>query len=229
MLSFAHAAAHAFVNWTTPPLLDAYGASVSLAKIDIIDPMLITFPPPRFTSSGYAARDTMKTPVRFTSITPFHSSRLRSWGSLRTFTPELLTTMSNPPNCSTQLAIAASTAALSVTSQLRPMARAPAASSSATAPAVLSGLRAATATLAPARANPSAMPLPIPPFPPVTSATFPSRSNGPLAICFWTSLRTPGNTCELAGLTRYARLHGGPHYACPQKTPDYAPPGTPSG
>src|SRR5215469_17091407 len=49
--------------------------------------------------------------------------------------------------------------------------------SSATAASAFSALRAATTTLAPAAASPFAMPSPIPPLPPVTTATRPVRSN----------------------------------------------------
>ena len=37
--------------------------------------------------------------------------------------------------------------------------------------------RAAMTTVAPAEASPRAMPSPMPPFPPVTTATFPLKSN----------------------------------------------------
>src|SRR6202048_3527344 len=49
--------------------------------------------------------------------------------------------------------------------------------SSATAAAAFSALRAATTTRVPAAASPRAMPSPIPPLPPVTTATRPLRSN----------------------------------------------------
>jgi hypothetical protein len=53
-----------------------------------------------------------------------------------------------------------------------------AASIAATAAADFSALRAAIASLAPAAASPCAMPSPMPPLPPVTSATRPERSKG---------------------------------------------------
>src|SRR5580693_7315092 len=49
--------------------------------------------------------------------------------------------------------------------------------SSATADAAFSALRAATTTRAPVAASPRAMPSPIPPLPPVTTATRPVKSN----------------------------------------------------
>src|ERR1700730_4786099 len=49
--------------------------------------------------------------------------------------------------------------------------------SSATAASAFSALRAATTTRVPATASPRAMPSPIPPLPPVTTATRPLRSN----------------------------------------------------
>src|SRR5438045_4673689 len=52
-----------------------------------------------------------------------------------------------------------------------------AAPSAATADAAFSGLLAATTTRAPHAASPRAMPSPIPPLPPVTTATRPVRSN----------------------------------------------------
>ena len=38
--------ASVFVSWTTPPLLEAYATAQSRPKIDVIEPMLIIFPPP---------------------------------------------------------------------------------------------------------------------------------------------------------------------------------------
>ena len=82
-----------------------------------------------------------------------------------------------PSSPATRLAMAA-TASLSVTSAITAIALAPPCSSSATASADLASLRPTTAIAAPACASPRAMPSPMPPLPPVTTATLPVRSNG---------------------------------------------------
>jgi hypothetical protein len=92
--------------------------------------------------------------------------------------PALATRMSRPPNALTVSAIMRRTWSPSFTSAASATARPPSPSSSASAAAFFASLRPAIATSAPARAKPLAMPRPMPPLPPVTSATLPLRSNG---------------------------------------------------
>src|SRR5215471_18794423 len=82
--------------------------------------------------------------------------------------------MSSRPNRSAASPIIARHEASSETSNEMNALLPPSAASAAPA---FSALRAATTTAAPAAANPFAMPSPIPPLPPVTTATRPDRSN----------------------------------------------------
>src|SRR5262249_46394914 len=109
-------------------------------------------------------------------MTRRHSSAVSASGGLRTVVPELLTRMSSRPNAATVFAIAPRQDASSTTSNSMNVALAPSFCSSATAASALARLRAAIATAAPACAKPRAMPSPMPPLPPVTSATLPGRS-----------------------------------------------------
>src|SRR6188508_1797162 len=54
MLSFAQAIARDLVSCTMPPLLAPYTGANDAPKIDMIDPMLMTFPPPTPFMCGYA-------------------------------------------------------------------------------------------------------------------------------------------------------------------------------
>ena len=65
----------------------------------------------------------------------------------------------------------------SETSTDSPSAPGPPLSRARTAPSVFASFRAAMTTLAPAREKADAMPRPMPPLPPVTTATLPLRSN----------------------------------------------------
>ena len=91
--------------------------------------------------------------------------------------PALFTRMSMPPNSSAVACTALTTLASSATSMSSPTALTPMPLSSSTAALVFSRLRAATDMFAPAPASDLAMPSPMPPLPPVTSAVFPFRSN----------------------------------------------------
>src|SRR6185312_5371666 len=96
--------------------------------------------------------------------------------------PALFTRMSSRPKRSFVVWIIARQAAGSATSTSSASVLAPSAVSSAVAAAALSRLRAAMTMVAPALARPRAMPSPMPPLPPVTSATRPVRSNGLAAM-----------------------------------------------
>src|SRR4029079_7383467 len=101
MLSLAQPDAHAFVNWTMPPLLAAYAAAKPAPKIDIIEPILMILPPPAFFISGYAACEHRYALVRFVSMTSRHSASESVSGGLRMLMPALFTRMSRRPHCST--------------------------------------------------------------------------------------------------------------------------------
>src|SRR5437899_1659833 len=139
--------------------------------------MLFTLPPPACFMSGYAACEQRKAEVRFVSRTRCHSASVYSWIGLRMFVPALFTRMSRRPKRSRVALTSRATAVSSVTSTLTASAGAPSPSISATALRDLSTLRAATTMPAPAAARPRAIPSPIPPLPPVTTATRPLRSN----------------------------------------------------
>ena len=113
----------------------------------------------------------------FVSITVRHSSSARSSGRFRMLIPALLTRMSIPPRRSATVSAMCRCAADSVTSASIAIVLAPIASSADTARADFPASRPTTAMLAPARASPRAIPNPMPPLPPVTTATFPVRSN----------------------------------------------------
>src|SRR6185436_1319929 len=129
---------------------------------------------------GWTAWEHRKALVRLVWITLFHSAMSSACGGLRMLMPALLMRMSIRPSSPTTRLTMAATAALSVTSAATAIALAPLCSSSATAAADLASLRPTTAIAAPACARPRAMPSPMPPLPPVTMATLPVRSKGPV-------------------------------------------------
>src|SRR3954452_7479619 len=93
--------------------------------------------------------------------------------------PALLTTMSIGPSRPSMSSSAAVNAGRSVTSSASPIAPPP------TSPAACSAVapsRSAIATRTPSRASPAEMALPMPRPPPVTTATFPVRERGCLAM-----------------------------------------------
>src|SRR5258708_6748058 len=177
MLSFAHAVAMARLSCTMPPLLAAYGAVNEAPKIDIIEPILITLPPPARRISGYAAWLNRKALVRLVSITACHSAAVYSCGCLRILLPALLTRMSSRPNFATVSLISPRQAPSLQTSTLVDAAFAPRPASSFTAALLLAASRPAIITAAPAWASPRAMPSPMPPLPPVTIATRPGTAS----------------------------------------------------
>ena len=120
--------------------------------------------------------------MRFISITLFHSSKLYSWGSFLIPIPALFTNMSMFSKVSMDLDIMLATELSSATSTFNPITLLPNVSSSFNASAVFISFLAAMTMLAPAAAIPLAIPSPKPPFPPVTIAVFPDRSNRFLGI-----------------------------------------------
>ena len=94
--------------------------------------------------------------------------------------PAAVTRMSRLPRDRTTCSTALRTASASVTSRRRPTARRPVESIAASASAV--DRRSVTTTSAPPRARAIADARPIPRAPPVTSATWPRRSAGPLDL-----------------------------------------------
>ena len=93
-------------------------------------------------------------------------------------TPALATTVSMRPIFSTASTMPAATASSSATLTTWVSTRTPIGFSCASASAFFCALEPQTTTSAPAWASASTMPKPMPPLPPVTSATFPVRSNG---------------------------------------------------
>src|SRR2546425_1248404 len=147
--------------------------------------MLMTFPPPALFIAGYAAREHRKAEVRLVSRTRRHSSRVRSWTGFRMLVPALLTRMSRRPSRSMVAFVIASTDASLVTSTSMAIAVPPCRSISVAAARDFSRFRAATTIWAPAAASPCAIPRPMPPFPPVTTATLPFRSNTGASLYIW--------------------------------------------
>ena len=146
-------------------------------NIDDIDPMVMILPAPAFLNSGWTAVAQRKVPVRLMSRIVCHSASEYVFRRLADVDAGIGDEDIDPAEAFADGADHAATDASSTTSTSTAMARAPSASSSATAAAFLSRSRPATAIAAPASARPFAIPRPIPPFPPVTSATRPARSN----------------------------------------------------
>ncbi len=124
------------------------------------------------------ARTVKNAPSRFTDITRRHSwavsvSMLVGCGP----TPALAKQESMRPNCSRVASSPAATASSSLTSTTNdPTGASPRPVSSAAAVSFLAALVPQMTTAAPALRSPRAIPSPIPPLPPVTTATWPVRS-----------------------------------------------------
>src|SRR5260221_7942112 len=136
-----------------------------------MEPILTILPALAFRKCGCAACEATNALVRFDSSTRCHSASVYSSGRFLMLMPALLTRMSSPPSWRAASSTMPRHAFSSVMSAA--MAMAP---SFFAAAAFLAPSRPAIATLAPARAKPSAMPSPMPPLPPVTSAVLPLRS-----------------------------------------------------
>ena len=127
--------------------------------------------------AGYTAWLHKNALVKFVSSTQRNSSGFRSSGRLRILLPALFTNMSILPNLSSVADAISAPEVGSVMSFSIGKTSTPSFSNIETAWAFFSELRPTSAILAPAFANPSAMPRPIPPLPPVTIATRPSKLN----------------------------------------------------
>ena len=151
-----------------------YGAEFGLGAWADMDPLL-SIRPPRgscFFIALIACCVQRKAPVRFTSTTDLHCSKVRSSrGTGGAPEPALLNRRSNRPNVSTVVSKRSLTDFGSLTSVGTPSIRAPSFDPSATTASKGSFRRPATTTEypSPARARATALPMPVPP--PVTTPT----------------------------------------------------------
>src|SRR5260221_5083958 len=141
-----------------------------------MEPILTILPALAFRKCGCAACEASNALVRFDSSSRCHSRSVYSSGRFLMLMPALFTRMPSPPSWRAASSTMPRHAFSSVMSAA--MAMAP---SFFAAAAFLAPSRPAMATWAPARANPSAMPSPMPPLPPVTSAVLPLRSKRSMA------------------------------------------------
>ncbi len=135
--------------------------------------MFTMAPPPHFRNSGSTARDTRNGPFTFTVITRSHSSSLIPSTVDTCSVPALFTSTFSRPNRSTVPLTARSMSRALVTSHSIANPAPPCFWTSLITSRSFSNRRPATATLAPSRANASAIARPIPVPPPVISATLP--------------------------------------------------------
>src|SRR4051795_7374227 len=135
-------------------------------------------PPPLSIIWRAAPCSVRNAPSRLTEVTRRNSSSVMSTNGVAPEPPPALAKHgSTRPSSATVEANAASTAAGSETSHSTARTRVPCWASRSRAAALRSVSRPQIARSAPACARPSAMPRPIPPLPPVTTATWPLRSN----------------------------------------------------
>ena len=140
--------------------------------------MLIIFPPLLLTIDLAASFERRKTALSCVSMTLSQSSGVScNTPPLIDTLPALFTRMPMPPSSLSTLLSAGSSPARLVTSTITAIDGTPIAFNSESTRWFFSSFRPNTATAAPASANPSAMPRPIPPLPPVTTATRLVKSN----------------------------------------------------
>src|SRR3981081_1164977 len=140
--------------------------------------MLIIFPHLLLTINLAASFERRKTALSCVSMTLSQSSDFSfNTPPLNETLPALFTRMPMPPSSLSTLLSAGSSPARLVTSTLTATDGTPIFFNSESTRWFFSSFRPNTATAAPASANPSAMLRPIPPLPPVTTATRPVRSN----------------------------------------------------
>src|SRR5208282_2315019 len=139
--------------------------------------ILIILPCLRATIDCAAICERKKHEFRFVSITRSQSSALKFNALPMIAIPALLTRIEIGPSLRSTCSIAGRSSSRRVTSSGIAIAGTPALASSSTTARFFSSLRARIATAAPASARPSAIPRPIPPLPPVTTATSPLKSN----------------------------------------------------
>src|SRR5216683_1586766 len=163
----------AFVSIVTPPFDAQYAARSFIATSPSTDPIFTIAPPPHFRNSGSTARDTRNGPFTFTVITRSHSSSLIPSTVDTCSIPALFTSTFSRPNRSTVPFTARSTSRTRVTSHSIANPAPPVFCTSLITSRSFSNRLPATATLAPSRANASAIARPIPVPPPVINATLP--------------------------------------------------------
>src|SRR6266403_1913155 len=163
----------AFVSIVTPPFDAQYAARSFIATSPSTEPILTIAPPPHFRNSGSSARDTRNGPFTFTVIMRSHSSSLIPSTVETCNVPALFTSTFSRPNRSTVPFTARSTSRARVTSHSIANPAPPCFWISLITSRSFSSRRPATVTLAPSRANASAIARPIPVPPPVISATLP--------------------------------------------------------
>src|SRR3954470_337962 len=137
--------------------------------------MLTITPPPAPIICSPKTWQPCQTPFTLTRITSSHSSSVTSSAGRWTQTPALLTSTSTRPSSPAICWATATTDARSPTSARKTPARTPAAVSSSTTLLLAAASRATMAMVAPASPSACAKARPRPRFPPVTTATLPSR------------------------------------------------------
>src|SRR5258708_3003542 len=157
----------------TPPFDAQYAARSFTATSPSTDPIFTIAPPPHFRNSDSTARDTRTGPFKLTVIIRSHSSSLIASTVETCSVPALFTSTLSRPNRSTVPFTARSTSRTCVTSHSIANPAPPAFCTSPITSRNFSNRRPATATLAPSRANASAIARPIPVPPPVINATLP--------------------------------------------------------
>src|SRR5690348_3858655 len=141
-------------------------------------PMLMIFPLLRVTMDWAASFESRNTALSCVSMTLSQSSGFSfNTPPLNDTLPALFTRMLTRPSSLSTFLNAGSSPARCVISTFTASDAPPMAFNSESTRWFFSSFLPNTATEAPASANPSAMPRPIPPFPPVTTATRPARSN----------------------------------------------------
>src|SRR3954447_874760 len=137
---------------------------------------LMILPRPRAIMRGATARVTRKALVRSASITSRHCASVISSSGARRWIPALLIRTSTGATSASTRAIAAATAAPSVTSKAAVATRAPSPRSPSAAAASFASSRPLSTSAAPAAARPRARPSPMPWLEPVTRTVRPGRS-----------------------------------------------------
>ena len=178
MLCGANSMAIDLVSWTIAPFAALYEGTSPDPKNEYILAMLMILPLFSRIIDRAASLQRRKTELSCVSMTQSQSSGFSFMTPpLNDTFPALFTSMLTLPSSLSTLLTAGSNPARFVISTFKATARTPIAFNSESTRWFFSSLRPHTATAAPASANPSAMPRPIPPLPPVTMATRPVKSN----------------------------------------------------
>src|SRR5208282_3668833 len=184
--------------------------------------MLIIFPPLLLTIDLAASFERRKTALSCVSMTLSQSSGVSfNTPPLRDTLPALFTRMPMPPSSLSTLFSAGSNAARLLTSTLTANDGTPIAFNSENTRWFFSSFRPNTATAAPASANPSAMLRPIPPLPPVTTATRPVKSNNAGVFIKRFPFQRPTNRIDAAKYSKSDRQRE-PSIGCQRGARDVA-------